>query len=1176
MSKIIAQAAIRGAHKIAREAETRLFKAIDRFLPSQPIEFPNTGYYLPIIYAMTGIPVKTLTDCEKVLKIAKGLLPDVPAPHLNLPYLGETLDAGMATLWNEEIIEALKYLEDPVPYLIAPAPDETNLYIGAADDKIMRERGIEFVDGTAPGFAACVGACPNKETAVKLARELQEKTLYVFLHAENNGISMAEQLKEADVQLGWETRLVPFGKDISSAVFALGFASRVAMSFGGVSPGDYRRNLMYNRHRVFAFVLALGEVSDEWYATAAGAINYGFPVISYTPIPEILPTGVCMYEHVVSNVPFEKMVERAMVTRGLKVITAKIDIPVLYGPAFSGERIRKEDMFVEINEMRTGKPTLEYVTTKPSSEVEDGRIEVIGPDLDEVEEGGSIALGIWVEVAGARMQKDFEPILERHIHESLNAASGVLHMGQRDISWIRISKDAYKAGFRLAHIGKIIYAKFHHEYSNILDKVSVFIYTNEEKIKELREEARKVYKERDERMAGLTDEGVDVFYSCTLCQSFAPNHVCIVTPERSGLCGAYNWLDTKAAHQISPTGPNQPIEKGNCIDENLGQWDNVNRAILEKSHNKIERMSAYSIINDPMTSCITGDSNVIIDENITEIGEFIDKNFTKEDYNKSSCLTLNEGRIEKENLVAIQRFEYKKGLIEIKTKSGSKLALTPNHKIAIDRPEGLSFIPAEKIKKEDRIVSLKRLEVKEEVPEIEDGLLCEELFYILGLIASDGSITHRGKAEYIINFINTQKELVDEYIRLYKTLFPLKNIGLRKKKNTPSSIKGRIIKGKMDCYDAYTNNPVLGRLCEKFGIKVGKNGVWNLKSLIRLPKIFIAQFLSGLFDGDGSIRVRKYDNKWEVGEAYFCISDEKASSDIGFFLKRFGIIGYIRKCASLYKIEVYGDNLRELSSILSLRHPKKKALLERIKNLPSFGKTQKEVLPYFVGRAIAEIPESKRVLSPSTLFYYKTGRSRPILRNVEKVRDIEGIRDEFLRKIASSDFFLDSVVGVKRMAPKEGYVYNLTLADTHCYFANSFLIQNCGCFECISVVLPSISGIMIVDRDHSGMTPCGMKFSTLAGSVGGGQQTPGFTGHSKFYIGSRKYLKAEGGIKRLVWLPKKLKETLADVLKRRGEEEGVPNLFDLIATEENSLTEEETLAFCKEKNHPVLSMAPII
>ncbi|MEK7274602.1 MAG: CO dehydrogenase/CO-methylating acetyl-CoA synthase complex subunit beta, partial [Candidatus Desantisbacteria bacterium] len=271
MSKIIASAAIRGAYKLVDRAENEIKSAVERFGKDKKVEFPNTAYYLPIIYGMTGIAVKKLGDMDEVLDIAKGLLPPHPSDSVWLPYLGGTLDAGMATLFVEEMIEALKYLEEPIPYLIASSPDEDHLWIGAADDKILRERGIEFVDGTAPGFAACVGSLPDAETAVKIAQELQEKSLYVFMCAEHNGKQMAEQLKEKNVQMGWETRLVPFGQDVTAAVFALGFAARAAMSFGGVKPGDYRRILMYNRHRVFAFVLALGEVTDEWYATAAGA-----------------------------------------------------------------------------------------------------------------------------------------------------------------------------------------------------------------------------------------------------------------------------------------------------------------------------------------------------------------------------------------------------------------------------------------------------------------------------------------------------------------------------------------------------------------------------------------------------------------------------------------------------------------------------------------------------------------------------------------------------------------------------------------------------------------------------------------------------------------------------------------------------------------------------------------
>lgn len=603
MSKIIASAAIRGAYKLVNQAENEIRLAVERFGKEKKVEFPNTAYYLPIIYGMTGIAVKKLGDMDEVLNIAKGLLPPHPSSSVWLPYLGGTLDAGMATLFVEEMIEALKYIEEPVPYLIAPSPDENHLWIGAADDKILRERGIEFVDGTAPGFAACVGSLPDAETAVRIAQELQEKSLYVFMCAEHNGKRMAEQLKEKNIQMGWETRLVPFGQDITAAVFALGFAARAAMSFGGVKPGDYKRILMYNRHRVFAFVLAFGEVTDEWYATAAGAINYGFPVIADTDIPAIYPRGICLYEHVVPSVPHDEMVSKALQVRGLKVVHVKIDIPVSYAPAFEGERIKKEDVFIEMCGSRTKKPSFEFVTMKPTEEVEDARIDVIGPDLDEIQSGETLSLGIVVEIAGARFQKDFEPILERQIHKFVNEAQGIWHAGQRDINWIRISKDAYEKGFRLRHFGNILHAKIHEGYSGIVDKVQVKIYTNEEKARELLQIAKTSYTERDERTAGMTDEGVDIFYSCALCQSFAPTHVCIVTPERQGLCGAYSWLDCKASFEIDPYGANKPVKKGEVIDEKKGAWKGVNEAIVACSQGKIERMNAYTMMEDPMTSC---------------------------------------------------------------------------------------------------------------------------------------------------------------------------------------------------------------------------------------------------------------------------------------------------------------------------------------------------------------------------------------------------------------------------------------------------------------------------------------------------------------------------------------------------------------------------------------------
>jgi len=601
MSKIIASAAIRGAYKIVDEAEKKWQGAMDKFGAGEPVGFPNTAYYLPVIYGILGTKVEKLGDMEPVLKRCRSLLPPPVREEHPLPYLAPALDAGMATFFAEELIEAVRYLEQPDFYVKVEDPTDDNIWLGAADDVILRKRGIEFVDGTAPGFAAIVGAAPTKEIAVSIAQELQQKNLYVFMASEYNGQRFAEQLLEAGVQIGWPTRLVSFGPDISAAVFAMGFATRAAMSFGGIEPGDFRKILIYNKDRIFAFVLPMGFVTDEWYANAAGAVNWGFPTIADTPIPEILPSGICTYEHVVSNVPHDKLVARAVEVRGLKVAVAEVPVPVAYGPAFEGERVRGEDIFLECGGGRT--PMVEWVTTKHMDEVEDGKVEVIGPEIDDITAGSRLPMAIAVEVAGREMQDDFEPILERQIHHLVNYAQGLMHIGQRDIAWIRVSKQAVDKGFKLHHIGDILHAKLHQDFGRIFDKIQVKIYTEEDKVKEVEEKARAVYRIRDARIEGMTDEGVETYYSCTLCQSFAPSHVCTISPERTGLCGSYNWMDCKASFEINPTGPNQPVEKGECLDPKLGQWKGVNEFVYKASRQKIDHYNFYSIVYDPMTTC---------------------------------------------------------------------------------------------------------------------------------------------------------------------------------------------------------------------------------------------------------------------------------------------------------------------------------------------------------------------------------------------------------------------------------------------------------------------------------------------------------------------------------------------------------------------------------------------
>ncbi len=626
MSRYIATRAIRGSNALVTEAELMLKKALAEKGPDTRVEFPNTAYFLPTIYGMTGLEVTTLGQLTQVIEHARALLHPTPAGQKWTPYLGETLDSGMATLLAAEIIEAIRFIyglqPEPFPGIeltggtAYPQLDNgggpANHLNGPIDDIQLRSWGIQLVDGRMPGFAAIVGCAKSNEVAVKLVRELQRRNILIFLSGNVNGRSIIHQLQEEGVELGYDTYTIPFGTDTISAIYALGFATRSALTFGGISAGKARDILLYNRARVFAFVLALGEVDDLKYAAAAGAINYGFPVIADTVIPEILPTGVTSYEHVVS-MPFEqiegaddleraeRLVQKCIEIRGVKIKMHEVPIPVPYGSAFEGEVVRKADMRVEFG--GKGSRAFEYLHMTPLDKVTDGKIEVVGPGFEDLPPQSSVNMGIVIEVAGRKMQEDFEPVLERQVHYFVNGASGIQHIGQRDIAWIRISNAAADKGFNLADFGKILHARLHSDFGAILDKVQVTIYTDPEKFDYWLAKAREAYDHRNRRLANLTDNAVEEFYSCTLCQSFAPNHVCVVSPERLGLCGAYNWLDCKASFNINPTGPNQPIKLGKIVDPDIGYWEGTNDYAKIGSHGVVEEVSMYSIMENPMTAC---------------------------------------------------------------------------------------------------------------------------------------------------------------------------------------------------------------------------------------------------------------------------------------------------------------------------------------------------------------------------------------------------------------------------------------------------------------------------------------------------------------------------------------------------------------------------------------------
>ena len=574
--------AIDGAIIATGYAEVLLNRAIRKHGLGMEVKYPGTAYGLPCIDAWTGVEVKKLGDLPVLLGQVRGRIKE--------EYTYENaVAAGEAVLYSAEIVEALKYIDGNDPY------EDQRPYTGFVGDAILRKLGIAFVDDTIPAAAVFVGKARDPKGLVKMIRECQEKGMLIIVTFDivHQLVDEGYKFNEGN-KFGLDVMLFPVG-EFTQAIHGANFATRAALAFGGVKRGDREALHNYLTKRPKAFVIQLGPIDDIKAGAEFGVLFMGSPTITDQDIEEI-PDKYVMEKD------YDKMIKRAMEVRDVKVKLKKVPIPVLFGPSFEGESIRKEDMYLEAGGTRT--KAMEYVRMHDNKdEVEDGKITLIGKDVDQIPDGTRIPLGIFVDVYGRKMQKDFESVFERRIHQYVNFIEGGWHTGQRNLIWVRFSKDSVAKGLKLKHIGTVLHAKLHDDFGAIIDRVQVTITSDLAELEKRAPDALNAYAARDARIKGLTDEAVETYYSCTLCQSFAPDHLCVITAERLGLCGAINWLDAKASNEIAPTGPNRPWPKGKTIDEQYGMWEGVNKGILELSHGKLQSFSAYSIIKDPMTSC---------------------------------------------------------------------------------------------------------------------------------------------------------------------------------------------------------------------------------------------------------------------------------------------------------------------------------------------------------------------------------------------------------------------------------------------------------------------------------------------------------------------------------------------------------------------------------------------
>jgi acetyl-CoA synthase len=563
-------------------ADYLLNRAIRKYGRDKEVEYPDTGYFLPCILAWTGKKVKTLGELPIILG-------DVRRKIKENEYTFENaVQSGEATMIAAEIVEAVKYIKgEKDPY------GEHPYYSGFVSDVILRELGIAFVDDTIPGAIVLVGKAKDPEALKKIIRDAQNKGMLII-----PTFDIIQQIRESGIEIGEKKgldRMMFCIGEFTQAIHGLSFAIRAAMVFGGVKPGDREGIYNYLSKRPKVVVLQLGPLDDIKIAAEFAVLFNGSPTVTDQDVEEIPGKYVVQKD-------YSQLISTAIEVRDMIIKMGTVDIPVAYGPAFEGETVRRPQTHMEAGGAAKTL-CMELLKMRPAEDIEDGKIYLKGKDVDEMEEGSKTTLGIFVEVYGKKMIEEFESVLERRIHQFINFAEGAWHTGQRNLVWIRLSKNGVKNGLKFKDFGKILYTRMHQEFGAILNRVQVTIVTDEEEIKKRLPEALETYEARDQKLAGLTDEAVETFYTCTLCQSFAPQHVCIISPERLGLCGAINWMDAKAAQQLSPTGPNQPVEKKDTINEEKGQWIGVNEAVKEYSHGKLDIFNQYDIMDFPMTSC---------------------------------------------------------------------------------------------------------------------------------------------------------------------------------------------------------------------------------------------------------------------------------------------------------------------------------------------------------------------------------------------------------------------------------------------------------------------------------------------------------------------------------------------------------------------------------------------
>lgn len=258
------------------------------------------------------------------------------------------------------------------------------------------------------------------------------------------------------------------------------------------------------------------------------------------------------------------------------------------------------ERFIDPSKIDLESECLEMDEVFSGERVRDGKI-IEGFELVEVGEGDGIEvigdcdsrMGIHVIVSG--VSDDSAGAIESLFSEVISRMKGVEYRFRKENVKIIVSKSAEEK-FTPECVGKVLHSAI--KAIPAVKSVKVRIICDEDEFHKIAEKSRKIHEEREERARNLKDEDVEKFYGCISCQVYLPNHVCVITPGRPSPCGTL-YSEAKSAEELNLVHYYFPVEKGEVLDKEKGEYSGVNEVVREKSNYRIEKVKLHSVIENP-------------------------------------------------------------------------------------------------------------------------------------------------------------------------------------------------------------------------------------------------------------------------------------------------------------------------------------------------------------------------------------------------------------------------------------------------------------------------------------------------------------------------------------------------------------------------------------------------